>query len=102
MDDFNAVEKYLLRGEYPDNFTKAEKANLRRRCRNNFQLADGVMKYRTAMKPGKWRVCNHMYAAHQLLKRQFPPRARFPVNPTDSSDWLCFFCRGRRMHRVLW
>ena len=50
MDDLNAVEKYLLRGEYPDNFTKAEKANLRRRCRNNFQLADGVLKYRTAMK----------------------------------------------------
>ena len=49
MDDFNAVEKYLLRGEYPDNFTKAEKANLRRRCRNNFQLADGVLKYRTAI-----------------------------------------------------
>ena len=29
MDDLNAVEKCLLRGEYPDNFTKAEKANLR-------------------------------------------------------------------------
>ena len=61
MDDLNAVEKYILRGEYPDNFTKAEKANLRRRCRNNFQLADGVLKYRTAIKPGKeeeeWRVC---------------------------------------------
>ena len=32
-----------------------------RRCRNNFQLADGVLMYRTAMKPGKeeeeWRVC---------------------------------------------
>ena len=45
----------------PDNFTKAEKANLRRQCRNNFQLADGVLKYRTTMKPGKeeeeWRVC---------------------------------------------
>ena len=24
----------------PDNFTKAEKANLRRQCRNNFQLLE--------------------------------------------------------------
>ena len=41
MDDLNAVEKYLYcTVNTPDNFTKAEKANLRRQCRNNFQLLE--------------------------------------------------------------
>ena len=43
----------LLRGEYPDDFTKTERANFRRRCRNNFQLVDGVLSYGTAIKPGQ-------------------------------------------------
>ena len=62
MDDLNAVEKCLLRGEYPRQLHEGGEGQLyRRQCRSNFQLADGILKYRTTMKPGKeeeeWRVC---------------------------------------------
>lgn len=60
--DLRAVENYLLRGEYPASFSKAEKSNLRRRCRNNFKLDSGILKYRTAKMTGEkeeteWRIC---------------------------------------------
>ena len=61
--DLDKVEKYLMRGEYPAEFSKAEKANLRLRCKNNFKVYDGILKYRTARKQGEeagvddWRVC---------------------------------------------
>ena len=44
--ELSVVEDYLLRGNYPDGFSKAEKANLRRKCRNNFMMDKGVLHYR--------------------------------------------------------
>ena len=46
--ELSVVEDYLhvLRGKYPDGFSKAEKANLRRKCRNNFMMDKGVLHYR--------------------------------------------------------
>ena len=61
--DLDEVEKYLMRGECLAEFSKAEKANLRRRCRSNFKVEDGIVEYRTARKQGEeagvdeWRVC---------------------------------------------
>ncbi len=64
--DLEAIENYLLRSEYPEGFTKAEKANLRRKCRNNFRIDDGILQYKTARKGGEegeeaetatWKVC---------------------------------------------
>ena len=59
MDKLCEVENYLLRGEYPLNFTKAEKSNLRRRCRNNFRIELGVLQYRANSKSTEeeeWKV----------------------------------------------
>ena len=36
MDEFTIVENYLRYGKYPDGLTKGEKANVRRKCHNNF------------------------------------------------------------------
>ena len=65
--DVSAVEEYLLRGEYPLAYSKSDKANLRRHCRNNFKIDDGIMRYHTARKVAKcageeaeeseWKVC---------------------------------------------
>ena len=46
----------LLRGEYPDDFTKERKMLIKTSggaAENNFQLVDGVLKYGTAIKPGQ-------------------------------------------------
>ena len=37
MEELEAVENYLLRGAYPSGLSKGEKANLRRKCKNNFK-----------------------------------------------------------------
>ena len=37
MEDLTAIDTYLRKGEYPCGMSKGEKANLRRRCRNNFR-----------------------------------------------------------------
>ena len=64
MEKLLEVEKYILHGEYPLTFTKSDKANLRRRCRNIFRIEDGVLQYKgrkAAAKEGGdldvWRVC---------------------------------------------
>ena len=46
--ELKAVENYLHRGDYPDDYSKGEKANLRRKCRNNFKLEAGILYYRKA------------------------------------------------------
>ena len=38
MGEFDDVESYLLHGKYPEECTKGEKVNLRRKCRNNFKI----------------------------------------------------------------
>ena len=45
-EELRAVEKYLIYGEYEEGMEKGEKANFRRKCRNNYKLEDGVLHYR--------------------------------------------------------
>ena len=64
MEDFQrelrVVEEYLLRGTYPDGFSKADQADLRRKCRNNFKIEDGVLHYRknggSEREEDHWRI----------------------------------------------
>ena len=60
-NEFEDVENYLLRGKYPFGMEKGEKANLRRRCRNNSKVAEGILYFRKAVKGDsdgvQWRVC---------------------------------------------
>ena len=48
MEYFADIERYILLGEYPAGLSKGDKANLRRRCRNNFKLEAGILYYRRA------------------------------------------------------
>ena len=61
MEELEAVENYLLRGAYPSGLSKGEKANLRRKCKNNFKLEDGILYYKRAVTDGEskepWRIC---------------------------------------------
>ena len=61
MEELEAVESYLLREVYPSGLSKGEKANLRQKCKNNFNLEDGILYYRKAVADGKsctpWRIC---------------------------------------------
>ena len=61
MEELEAVENYLLRGAYPSGLSKGEKANLRRKCKNNFKLEDGILYYKRAVADGEskepWRIC---------------------------------------------
>ena len=59
MEELKTIELYLLRGEYPTGYTKADKANLRRKCRNNFKLEDGMLYYRrnVSNECEPWRIC---------------------------------------------
>ena len=57
MEDFTEVEAYLRRGEYPGGLNKGEKANLRRRCRNNFKLDKEVLYYKKAGGESEWKIC---------------------------------------------
>ena len=36
--EFTAVETYLRSSQYPKGMTKGEKANFRRKCKNNFKF----------------------------------------------------------------
>ena len=61
MEELEAVENYLLGGAYPSGLSKGEKANLRRKCKNNFKLEDGILYYKRAVTDGEskepWRIC---------------------------------------------
>ena len=57
MEDLAVVDAYLSRGEYPSGLSKGEKANLRRKCRNNFKLEEGVLYYKKANKDSDWKIC---------------------------------------------
>ena len=63
-NEFVAVENYLHYGKYPEDLTKGEKANFRRKCRNNFKFDAGILYYKVkkakdASNPecDAWRVC---------------------------------------------
>ena len=64
MEDLTAVDTYLRKGEYPTGLSKGEKANLRRRCRNNFKLQGELLYYKKAHSTAKdgegqseWKIC---------------------------------------------
>ena len=61
MEDLTAIDTYLRKGEYPCGMSKGEKANLRRRCRNNFKLEDGLLYYKKAPSIADdsegWKIC---------------------------------------------
>jgi len=60
MESLSEVEGYLLRREYPSGFTKSEKSNLRRKCKKNFRIENGVLQYKVSKEKGEdgeWRVC---------------------------------------------
>lgn len=61
MEELKNIELYLLRGEYPTGYTKADKANHRRKCRNNFKLEEGILYYRknVSNENEPWRICVH-------------------------------------------
>ena len=59
-EEFDTVEAYLHYRTYPDALSKGEKANLRRKCRNNFKFKEGVLYYKVAKTVGgdePWSVC---------------------------------------------
>ena len=55
-EELLVVEDYLRHGSYPANLSKGGKANLRRKCRNNFKFESGVLYYR---KSGSKKMKNH-------------------------------------------
>ena len=61
MDEFQVAENYIRYGQYPDSLGKGEKANLRRKCRNNFKFEAGILYYRKVTKQkdaeNTWRIC---------------------------------------------
>ena len=57
METLAAVDAYLRKGEYPSGFSKGEKANLRRKCRNNYKLEEGMLYYRKAGAESDWKIC---------------------------------------------
>ena len=58
-EELNVVEKYLVHHEYPNEFSKVEKANLRRKCRNSYKMEDRALHYRKNVngKEAMWRTC---------------------------------------------
>ena len=60
MDELTTVEAYLRYGDYPDDYTKGEKNNLRRKCRNNYKYENGMLYYKRASETEDeepWRIC---------------------------------------------
>ena len=53
MMDFSDVEGYLLHAKYPLAYSKGDKSNLRRHCRNIFNIDNGIMRYHTVRKMAK-------------------------------------------------
>ena len=56
-EEYAVIESYLRFGEYPNNMEKGEKANLRRKCRNNFKFDSGILYYKKAKEKDSWTVC---------------------------------------------
>ena len=60
-DEFTAVETYLRCRQYHKGMTKGEreKANLRRKCKNNFKFETGMLYYKKdgIDEASKWKIC---------------------------------------------
>ena len=60
MENLQPIEDYLRKGEYPENISsKTEKANFRRKCRQNFKFENGSLYYKKNTKAAgeDWRMC---------------------------------------------
>ena len=60
MEEFDVIETYLRHGDYPNGITKDEKANLRRKCRNNYKFNEGILYYKKktdTTEEDAFRVC---------------------------------------------
>ena len=58
MDEFAAVENYVWFGKYPSGMEKGNKANLRKKCNNNFKLECGLLYYKKKKSCNDaWTVC---------------------------------------------
>ena len=58
MGEFVDVENYLSRRKYLEGITMGEKANLRRKCRNNYKIEAGTLYYRKCAAQGEepWKI----------------------------------------------
>ena len=63
-DEFTAVETYLRCSQYPNGMTKGEKANLRRKCKNNFKFETGMLYYKVSTRHQSGR-----FACDQTMKK---------------------------------
>ena len=61
MEELKNIEGYFLRSKYPAGYTKADKANLRCKCRNNCKIDEGTLYYRknVSHENEPWRICVH-------------------------------------------
>ncbi|XP_064383224.1 uncharacterized protein LOC135348618 isoform X3 [Halichondria panicea] len=61
MENLQEIENYLRKGEYPPTInSKTEKANFRRKCRQNFKFENGSLYYKKHTKAADaadWRIC---------------------------------------------
>ena len=65
MEELQQIEDYLHRGIYPEGLSKGEKANFRRKCKNNYKFEDGVLYYTKCIgrvptvssEETNWRIC---------------------------------------------
>ena len=62
MEELKNIEQYLLQGKYLTRYTQAYKANLHRKCQNDFKLEEGILYYRRNIlnENEDWRICVHM------------------------------------------
>ena len=50
MDD---IENFLRNAKYPEGLTKGDKANFRKKVKNNYKLDDGILYYKKAQDDGE-------------------------------------------------
>lgn len=56
-DEFSAVEAYLRSSQYPKGFSKGEKANFRRKCKN-FKFETGILYKKVGTdEASQWKIC---------------------------------------------
>ena len=57
--EFTAVETYLRSSQYPKGMTKGEKANFRRKCKNNFKFETGMLYFHKdgIDEASQWKIC---------------------------------------------
>ena len=44
MGEFDDVKNCLLHGKYPEGYAKGEKANLQKKCSDNFKIETGFLR----------------------------------------------------------